>query len=167
MLFVAQQLEKTIVVAKTRLQAMTEEAASAKPYADKWSIKEILGHLIDSAANNHQRIVRMQEKPDIGTLVYSQLHWVESQQYQNEPWVDVVEFWYRYNMHLVHIIANVNAGLLHNTCDMGYAEPAPLRFVIEDYLRHVHHHLDQIFSDADPRHRKQWVQQNPLDMSSL
>jgi len=82
--------------------------------------------------------------------------------------------WHRYNSHLAHIIAHVDAGMLNNVCDMGYAEPATLRFVIEDYVRHVQparpksgnsggHHLDQIFGDADPRERERLVQRVPSE----
>ncbi len=81
----------------------------------------------------------------------------DSQQYRSEPWTNVVEFWYLYNAHLAHIIANVDTETLGNVCDMGYGRPATLKFVIEDYVRHVQHHLAQIFTDGDPRERQQWV----------
>jgi hypothetical protein len=158
---VAQQLRQLIDSAKSVLLAIPEEKASEKAFADKWSLKEILGHLIDSAANNHQRIVRMQEVADLGAFTYTQQHWVNSQQYVSERWEDVVEFWYRYNAHLAHVIAHVDPASLNNVCDMGYAEPARLKFVIEDYVRHVQHHLDQILSGDDPKRRKQWVRRLP------
>ena len=157
MLAISKALTEIIDSAKPQLHSITEERASAKPYPDKWSIKEILGHLIDSAANNHQRIVRMQQMPDIGTLEYDQLHWVNSQQYRSEPWTNVVEFWYLYNTHLAHIITNVDAEALKHVCDIGYGSPATLMFVIEDYIRHLQHHLAQIFTDGDPRERQHWV----------
>ncbi len=158
---IAKHLIETIDGAKPRLLAMAEVCASAKPYPDKWSIKEILGHLIDSAASNHQRIVRMQQMRNIGTFDYEQVHWVNSQYYQGEPWKTVVEFWYLYNKHLAHVITHVDPTKLGNTCDIGYAVPASLRFVIEDYVRHMQHHLGQIFSKADPRERQQWVARVP------
>jgi len=158
---VAQQLRKTIDTAKPKLLSIPDGEASAKPFPDKWSIKEILGHLIDSAANNHQRIVRMQEAANIGSFTYTQQHWVTSQQYINERWNDIVALWYAYNAHLSHIISQVDPGCLGNKCDMGYSEPATLRFVIEDYARHVRHHLDQIFSDVDPRKREVWIRRSP------
>lgn len=139
-----------------RLLSISDARASEKPYAEKWSIKEILGHMVDSAANNHQRIVRMQEAKDIGKFVYTQQHWVNSQHYQAEPWLDLVELWYRYNIHLAHVITHVDPDSLDHRCDMGYSEPATLRFMIEDYVRHLEHHLGQIFTDTDPRERKKW-----------
>jgi len=156
---VAQQLREAIEAAKPQLLAITEARASEKPYPDKWSIKEILGHLVDSASNNHQRVVRMQEVPDIGTFSYAQMHWVASQHYQSEQWSDLVHVWYFYNKHLAHIIEHIDPGSLNNVCDMDYSEPETLRFVAEDYVRHLQHHLDQIFSGADPRERKKWMEE--------
>lgn len=158
---VARQLKQLVDSARSELLAIPEEKTSEKAYAHKWCLKEILGHLIDSAANNHQRIVRMQEVASLGTFTYTQQHWVDSQRYIDERWVDVVEFWYCYNVHLAHVIAHVDPATLNNVCDMGYAEPATLKFVIEDYVRHVQHHLDQILSGDDPRKRKQWVRRLP------
>lgn len=157
MLNVAKDLRKAIDAARPRLLSIAESEASDKPYPDKWSIKEILGHMVDSASNNHQRIVRMQEIADIGTFSYAQLHWVTSQHYQSEPWHDLVNVWFFYNKHLAHIIEHANPASLNNTCDMDYPAPATLRFVAEDYVRHLQHHLQQIFSDADPRARTKWM----------
>jgi len=142
--------------AYSQLKAIPEERASAKPYGEKWSYKEILGHLIDSASNNHQRFVRMQEDRDIGTFRYNQEHWVRSQSYVSEPWGDLVELWFRYNCHLVHVIEHVDPRSLSHLCDVGGSQPATLKLIIEDYARHVEHHLCQILTEVDPRHREQW-----------
>ena len=152
----SRHLEEIIASAYTQLSAISEERASAKPYGEKWSFKEILGHLIDSASNNHQRFVRMQEVPHIGTFRYSQEHWVNSQGYASEPWRDLVDLWFRYNRHLVHIIAHVDPAALSHLCDVGDTQPATLKLIIDDYVRHVEHHLQQILSGVDPRNRKHW-----------
>jgi hypothetical protein len=153
---IARQLTILINDAYPHLKSLPESRASEKPYPEKWSIKEILGHLIDSAANNHQRIVRMQEVEHIGTFKYSQEHWVSSQNYQSESWQDIVELWYRYNVHLSHVIAQIDPESLSHTCDVGHPEPITLTSMIESYVRHVEHHLAQIFSNDDPRERKKW-----------
>ena len=165
MLTIAEQLRTLIESARPRLLGITEKLASEKQFPDKWSVKETVGHLIDSAASNHQRIVRLQLSADIGRLTYAQVEWVQAQHYQTEPWTQIVQFWYLYNMHLSHVIAHVNPENLDHVCDMGYAEPAPLRFIIEDYVRHTQHHLDQILTGADPGSRKQWVTRRPTDPS--
>ncbi len=152
----ARQLKNIIELAKPRLLELSEQEASAKPYSEKWSFKQILGHLVDSASNNHQRFVRMQEVVDIGVFRYSQNHWVECQHYQTESWADLVNMWYFANKHLAHVIEHIHQDSLSHTCDMGYPEPSTLRFVVEEYIRHVRHHMDQIFSGADPRSRTKW-----------
>ncbi len=154
---VAKHLREIIADAKPRLLALGEQQVAEKPYDDKWSLKEILGHLIDSAANNHQRFVRMQLQPDIGKFSYEQEQWNAVQKYASESWDTLVDLWSSYNTHLAHVIEHVNPETLDNSCDMGYSTPKKLRFVMEDYLRHVDHHLEQIFSGADPREREKWV----------
>ncbi len=159
----AEQLRKLVDETRPRLSSITAALASEKPFPEKWSIKEILGHLVDSALNNHQRIVRMQENKALGAFTYSQLHWVQSQHYQEENWPDLIALWCQVNAHLAHVIAFVDPAFLSSTCDMGYASPATLKFVIEDYVRHVQHHLGQIFSNADPRRRARWVARDPAN----
>jgi hypothetical protein len=156
----AHKLKEIIDSTYPRLRSISESRASEKPYPEKWSIKEILGHLIDSASNNHQRIVRMQEIPDIGTFRYMQLHWVSSQNYQKETWLDIVEFWHRYNAHLSHIIAQIAPSSLAHVCDVGLPQPVTLEFIIEDYINHLEHHVGQILSDTDPRERKARVKRD-------
>ena len=146
---------------RPRLLAIPEGRASDQPYAEKWSLKGILGHLVDSAVNNHQRIVRMQESADIGKFGYTPEHWVRSQHYDARHWVELVDLWFQLNVHLSHVIAHVDPSTLAHTCDMGYAAPATLRFVIEDYVRHVRHHVEQILGGSDPRQRKRWVPRDP------
>jgi hypothetical protein len=158
---VADQLSATVRAAKPRLLSISDARASEKPYGEKWSLKEILGHLVDSAANNHQRIVRMQETSDIGVFRYAQQHWVEFQKYNSRPWEAIVELWFQYNLHLAHVIGEVDPKLLEHVCDMGYARPATLAFVIEDYMRHLDHHLVQVFSEMDPREPAKWICRDP------
>jgi hypothetical protein len=153
---IARQLREILESAKPRLLALSEREASEKPYGEKWSLKELLGHLVDSASTNHQRIVRMQQVPDLGKFGYEQEHWVRSQCYQEEAWGDIVWVWYYYNKHLAHVIDHVNDAALGNVCDMDYPRPATLEFVIKDYIKHMQHHLGQIFSGSDARSRNKW-----------
>jgi DinB family protein len=151
------QLFEIIEKARLELKAIDEKIASTKKIEDKWSMKEIIGHLIDSASNNHQRFVRLQNPTEIVSIKYDQEFWVEAQAYQSEKWVDLVELWYFYNKHLSHLVANLNQAMLDNKCDMGYAEAKNLEFVIRDYIRHLEHHLNQIVSGVEPEQREKWV----------
>jgi hypothetical protein len=69
-------------------------------------------------------------------------------------------------MHISHVIKHIDQSSLGHVCDMGYAKPATLRFVVEDYIRHVQHHIEQIVSDVDPKERKQWIRRDPGEKKS-
>jgi hypothetical protein len=153
MISVALQLRTLIAEATPLLRSMPEGKVSEKPSAEKWSHKEILGHLIDSASNNHQRFVRMQLQPDIGAFVYQQMEWNLAQKYQMESWPDLVQLWHFYNKHLAHVIEHVDAGSLTHACDIGSPTPATLSFIMEDYVRHVRHHLGQILGGTSVTHQ--------------
>ena len=123
------------------------EADSVKPLAPgKWSRKQLLGHLIDSASNNHQRFVRVQVADGLSMPSYGQQQWIRSQHYQDEPWLELLAFWRSYNLHLTHVIAHIPEETLNNRVTVGDDEPTTLRFLVEDYDRHLKHHLEQILS---------------------
>jgi hypothetical protein len=127
-----------------RLAAITEEEASRRDGDGRWSKKEILGHLIDSAANNHQRFVRAQLVPHVDLPGYQQESWVRLQSYQTEPWSSLIQLWLQFNRHLTHVIANVEPAALQHTISIDARAPVTLGFVIDDYVRHLEHHLNQI-----------------------
>ena len=127
-----------------RLAEFSDAEASARPANGHWSKKEILGHLIDSAGNNHQRFVRAQLAPHVDLPGYQQEGWVAAQQYAAESWPDLVNLWLLFNRHLVHIMRAVPDECLSRTISIGGKQPVTLGFVIDDYLRHLQHHLDQI-----------------------
>ena len=144
----AGELLRVIEGAGAALRAIPEASAGRKPTAVAWSIKEILGHLLDSAANNHQRFIRAQQT---GTLVfpgYEQEVWVRSQDYQTRPWIELIDFWSLYNRHLAHLIARIPESALEARCEIESGKPVTLRYLIDDYLRHLRHHLDQISGRA-------------------
>ena len=147
--------EETIRSAAARLQEISDED-SAKSTGEEWSAKQILGHLIDSAANNHQRFVRGQFTDNLEFPGYQQEQWVDAQKYNDEPWPAVIELWRAYNMHLVHVVSVIPHEVLTQQRDQHSLEqiafttvernqPATLEYLIRDYLDHLKHHLDQIW----------------------
>ena len=126
------------------LKTISETDASAKPDAKQWSTKEILGHLIDSASNNHQRIVRLQIFDAIEFPFYQQDDFVLVNHYQSQKWETLLEFWRLYNLHLIHLVENLDASKLSNPWITPDKERLTLDHIIEDYLRHLQHHLRQI-----------------------
>lgn len=142
---IAQNLLTAINAARPRLLLLNETEAALRPAPAKWSPKEVIGHLIDSAANNHQRFVRAQTGvTDLQPYLYAQDQWVGIQRYQDADWQTLVSLWFFYNSHLAHVMAQMKPEFLDIQLNV-WDEPATLRFVAEDYVRHLQHHLAQIF----------------------
>ena len=108
----------------------------------------MIGHLIDSAANNHQRFVRAQEGDSYTGPGYSQDEWVAVQGYQDAPWDDLIVLWAAYNRHLARVIERIPDARRSTACTIGPDAPKTLGFVASDYVRHLRHHLAQ--ADALP-----------------
>ena len=142
---IAKKLEAVIDGAAHKLFDITESESEVRPAPGKWSKKEIIGHLIDSASNNHQRFVRAQESPSLSLPGYKQDFWVERQGYQSEPWKTLVALWTTYNTHLAHLISNIPENCSNHLCSIDGSEPVTLKWLAEDYVRHAEHHLKQIF----------------------
>jgi hypothetical protein len=141
----AAQLRSAVNTAIPALRAIAEEAASVAPPKGGWTRKQILGHLIDSAANNHQRFVRLQFETDLRLPGYQQDNWVNSQHYGERSWDDLVTLWTAYNFHLAHIVAHIDASTLGN----GWHGPEgylTLEEIAVDYPVHMRHHLEEILA---------------------
>jgi hypothetical protein len=139
-------LKETIHETHKRLKNISSEDWSSRNAPTKWSKKEILGHLIDSAANNHQRLVRVQFE-DNPAIRYDQDKWVMTQDYHNASINDLIELWLNYNKHLTHIISKMPKEKYERTCDVGKEESVTLEWLVKDYLRHLKHHLNQIMGE--------------------
>jgi len=134
---------------------MDEEKASRHPAPGKWSPKQVIGHLIDSAANNHGRFVRAQQNEEMVFEPYDQEFWVESQGYEDRRRPDLVSLWRDYNLHIASVVERIPQETLsrqrtvHNLDVVGWKtiprdQPATLEYFIRDYLGHLKHHLAQI-----------------------
>ncbi len=140
---------------RTELLAIAEDQASANSAPDRWSPKEILGHLIDSAVNNHRRIVLAQLKDDLVFDGYDQEGWVSVQGYNECSWSDLIEFWYAYNRRLLDVISRIpseklNASRTEHSLNriamkrVPADQPATLAYLIQDYFDHMVRHMGQI-----------------------
>ena len=142
-----QRLEKILDHTPAFLKQIPEPEFSQKPAPDKWSKKEIIGHLIDSATNNHHRFVRGQfeDKPRIS---YDQDLWNKHSYYSVRDRDQLVSFWEMYNRHLADIIRHTPATLLERECLMGDGSIYTIAWLFDDYVRHLEHHLRQIFGQV-------------------
>jgi hypothetical protein len=140
------ELEAIIDQHLPALQAMLKEKMAYKPSPNKWSKKEILGHLIDSAQNNIRRFIVAQYE-DSPHIVYKQDNWVELSDYQNYDLNDLVNLWHLLNKHLVVILKNMQPEMLKRTCKT--ESDHTLEWLAADYVKHLRHHLNQVL-EIDP-----------------
>lgn len=154
-----EDFRRAIEEASERL-ALIPEASSRAPLSDgKWSAKEVIGHLIDSASNNHQRFVRAQFTDELVFPPYEQEAWVRAQRYNEEPWPLLVQLWKSYNLHLLHVMASISEETrkrprrTHNLQRIAWKtvsenEPVTLEYFMLDYVAHLKNHLKQIFAEG-------------------
>jgi hypothetical protein len=145
---------ETLDEAAQRLLMFSDAEASARPAPAKWSKKEIVGHLLDSASNNHGRFVRAQLQDDLVFPGYDQDAWVRVQRYQERRWVDLVRAWHAYNHQIASLMEAADPDALsrprvrHNLHELAWkpvpaSGPATLEYFMRDYIEHLKHHLAQ------------------------
>ena len=131
-------------VLRSALLAISPALADTPWREGGWTRKQILGHLLDSAANNRQRFVRAATE---GTYVgpkYAQDAWVAAHGYAGMPWDTLVRWWQAEHDILAAVVDRIPEDRLGANCKVGEDEPVTLRFLIEDYLRHQHWHFKQL-----------------------
>jgi len=141
---VAADLGRTVAQAKPMLARLTNADTSLRPNPKKWSKKEILGHLLDSASNNHQRFVRASLQGELAFPGYDQEKLVNLQKFSEMDWDFLVDFWAAYNRFLAHVLSVLPASAAAITCHIGNHSQATLQFIADDYVAHLKHHLNQI-----------------------
>jgi hypothetical protein len=152
------ELRAIVTQATPALLALSDDRTAERPAPAKWSPREVIGHLIDSASNNHQRFVRARFQNDLVLVGYDQDAWVTLQKYQDEPWADLVTLWRAFNVHLAHVMASIPASVRqrehgrHNLHEINWKpvpadKPATLDDLMADYVGHLKHHLRQILGD--------------------
>ena len=144
MIHIANALQTILDGAVPRLRAMSQKQVMHDRGAGKWTVKEILGHLIDSAANNQQRFVRARTVDPLVFPSYDQNAWVDALGYRTRPWLELVDIWAAYNAQIAQIISSTPVARREVPCMIGDNEPVTLVALMEDYVRHVRHHLAQI-----------------------
>jgi len=153
----ARELLDVVGRATAELERVADADAARRPAPGKWSAKEIVGHLIDSAANNHARFVQARHQADLVFPGYAQDDWVRDQAYQSAPWQELVELWSAYNRHLARVMTAVPDAVRaqthrrHNLDQIAWrvvpaGEPTTLGYLMQDYVDHLKHHLAQIAS---------------------
>lgn len=157
------ELVMAVKTAVMMLHDMPDHIAAERPSPGAWSIKEIIGHLIDSAANNHQRFIRGRSQGNLIFNGYAQEDWVAAQDYNTAPWPELLDFWKSYNLHLARVMKlvpesirfaphtehNLDVVTVHPPAE---GQPATLDHLMADYVEHLKHHLHQIDDIREQRH---------------
>jgi len=137
------------------LGAMSDAQTARRPAPGKWSAREILGHLVDSATVNHTRFLRARWQDDLDFDGYDQEAWVEAHGYAETSWPDLLRLWHALNWHVARVIdttpapVRVKAHARHSPHRIAFTpvapnDPATLDMLMDDYVAHLRHHLRQV-----------------------
>jgi hypothetical protein len=144
------ELRQIVSEYATKIASISEQEFSAKPLPNKWSKKEVLGHLIDSAQNNLRRFVCGQYENAPPKISYDQDFWVRANGYQSVSQKDIIQLWQLINAQIASILSAMPATDYKKTCDTGKQIPQlrSLEWLADDYVKHMKHHLNQIISGS-------------------
>jgi hypothetical protein len=146
---ICQSLMRYLEVWEPQLLALSEEIITKRKNSQNRSVRQILGHLVDSASNNTHRIVHLQYRenpmtfPNYATEGNND-RWIAIQDYQHENWFNLVQLWKFANLHLVHILRNVDESKLGNIWQNSESSVIPMKEMIEYYLPHFELHLREM-----------------------
>ncbi len=137
----ASDLWTTIHEYLPQLKLLMEEGSSIRPSPKKWSKKEIIGHLIDSAQNNIRRFIVAQYDNN-PFIVYRQDDWVSINNYQSYQLEDLVQLWFLLNKQICSILSNMSQEIFQRTCQTEALHT--IEWLAKDYIKHMKHHLHQV-----------------------
>ncbi|SCW74460.1 DinB superfamily protein [Paenibacillus tianmuensis] len=140
----AERLKYWLRTVPEQFGRLSEAEVSERPMPGKWSPKEALGHLCDSAVNNLHRFIKIQyEKQPYVLIPYDQDQWVALQDYQNTPAEEILNLWSGLNNRILKVIEKIPAEKLSSPCVTGNQETKSLQWLIDDYVEHMEYHLNR------------------------
>jgi hypothetical protein len=119
-----------------------KDIVNIKLTEDKWTLKEMVAHLIDSASNNHQRFIRLQLEQKIKFPAYEAEEWKNITKIKDYDFMELINLWKLYNQYLLYIIKNIEDKSLNNIWEINGKELS-LKFIVDDYFeRHLNWHIE-------------------------
>ena len=146
---IAADLDAAVREGLDLFRGVDEQRTQERPSPDAWCAREILGHLVDSACNNHRRFIVGQDPPPVVFQGYDQDAWIGRQRYAEVPFRDIASLWGAYNGHLAHVIRSTSSEVLAQSGE-GPDGIVTLGYLMEDYVTHLRHHLGQIRALVTP-----------------
>mgnify|MGYP000031661517 CR=1 FL=1 len=141
---IAKEIEEIIEIFRNDFSELDERITSLRISQDKWTLKEIIGHLIDSASNNHQRFIRFQLSEVLEFPDYRGSEWLRIQKHQNMKFLELLLLFYYYNKLIVNIILNMDEKCLENKWNINWDENSTFitfEKLIIHYVNHMKSHL--------------------------
>jgi hypothetical protein len=139
---IARELNEIVDIFAAKFDLIPDAEFSAKPLSDKWSKKEVVGHLIDSAQNNLRRFICGQYEPTAPKIVYNQDFWVVANSYQLMDKEDIIRLWKLINKRIVAVLDQMPQSNYSKQAETSSLHS--LEWLAEDYVRHMKHHLNQV-----------------------
>jgi predicted MPP superfamily phosphohydrolase len=146
---ICKELLSLIVKWEPKLSALGNDVITKRRNSQDRNIKQITGHMVDSASNNTHRIIHLQYQKSPLIFPCYATHgnndrWIAIQNYQQEDWSELVQLWKSTNIHIVHVIRNINPEKLGNVWISGLNEEISLKDMVVDFPRHFKLHLSEI-----------------------
>ncbi len=144
-----EKLEKLVRIWEPKLSALSAERVSEKRNSQNRNIRQIVGHMADSATNNTHRIVHMHYQqnpinyPDYANHGNND-RWIAIQNYEQENWNELVQLWKYAHLHICHVINQAKPEKLQNKWVSALKEEVSMKEMISDFPRHFQLHISQI-----------------------
>jgi hypothetical protein len=152
MMHVVAELRHIVELYTIKINLLSEDELTVSPQPSKWTKKEVVGHLIDSAQANLRRFICAQYENTPPKIVYDQNFWVMANHYNHVKTEDLVTLWKLINQRIADVLTTMPTENYSRECDTNTrsVELHTLEWLAADYVKHMKHHLNQILTGSFP-----------------
>lgn len=147
--YIAEEIRLMVSDWEIKFKSLTKDSRTIPRNEQNRTIKQIVGHMIDSVSNNTHRIVHLQYQespfdfPNYATCGNNE-KWITIQNYQDANWEELIQHWKYAHLHFAYVIQNINPEKLENKWITEEGAAMTLQDMVEDFPRHFKLHLDEI-----------------------